>query len=326
MRRPPCGGFEHQQHDSEAVVSLRSGANRWKTRAGNAVTPGVLLLCAIVATPVTADDAEISKKLKERGIDVTLSKGIATAVEVKDGAKLTNEDFLEITRLTALKSLSLNLCLTDERVAQMTALADLEGLSTNGAQITDDGLKPLAKLKKLQSIAFFHPGKSFSGAGLAHLADLPKLENLTVAGSLAFNDEGMAAVAKLSELKVFRTWHAGSTNEGVKKLTALKNLKNLWLGQRLTFKQPSSPNDETISILTEIKSLESLQLDEARLSFTALQQLKQLPALKKLTLGGIAIRKDEVDRLKKEIPMVKLEWTEPNETYQKRIQSLFGDK
>jgi hypothetical protein len=287
---------------------------------------GVLLLCAIVATPTRADDTETSKKLKERGIDVTITKGIATAVEVKDGAKLKNEDFLEITRFTALKSLSLNMCLTDERLAQMTALTDLERLSTNGAQITDDGLKPLAKLKKLQTIAFFHPGKSFSGSGLAHLAELPKLENLTVAGSLAFNDEGMAAVAKLSELKVFRTWHAGSTNEGVKKLTALKNLKSLWLGQRLTYKPPASPNDETISILAELKSLESLQLDEARFSFTALQQLKQLPALKKLTLGGIAIPKDEVERLKKELPMVKIDWTEPNEAYQKRIQSLFGDE
>ena len=99
---------------------------------------------------------------------------------------------------------------------------------------------------------------------------MPNLERLTVAGSLAFNDDGMAAVAQLTGLKEFRTWHAGGTNEGVKKLSELKNLKSLYLGQRLTYKLPACPNDETIAILSKFKSLESLQLDEARLTFGAL--------------------------------------------------------
>ena len=73
-----------------------------------------------------------------------------------------------------------------------------------------------------------------------------------------------------------------------------------------------------------MKSLESLQLEEARLTFTALKQLKQLPGLKKLTLGGIDIPRDEVEHLKRELPQVKIEWTAPNEVYQKRIKALFG--
>ena len=184
----------------------------------------------------------------------------------------------------------------------------------------------MAKLKNLKNLKFFHPGKSFSGSGLVHLAEMPNLERLTVAGSLEFNDDGMAAVAKLTKLKEFRTWHAGPTNEGVKKLKELKNLKSLYLGQRLTYKLPACPTDDTIAILAEFKSLESLQLDEARLTFTALQQLKLLPALNKLTLGGIDISKDEVEHLRKDMPKVKVEWTEPNEVYQKRIRSLFGSR
>src|SRR5437899_2446717 len=81
--------------------------------------------------------------------------------------------------------------------------------------------------------------------------------------------------AKLAGLKEFRTWHAGGTDEGVKKLKELKNLKSLYLGQRLTYKLPACPTDETIGILVAMKSLESLQLDEARLTFVALKQLKQ---------------------------------------------------
>jgi hypothetical protein len=285
-----------------------------------------LAVLALIPGSVGADDAEIGKLLKAKGVEITKLKGVVTAVTVQDGPKLTDEDFRQITRLTHLKTLSLNRCLNDEGLSQLMPLEELENLQTNGAQITDDGIKPLARLKNLKNVSFFHPGKSFSGAGLVHLADLPNLERLTVAGSLAFNDDGMAAVAKLKGLKEFRTWHAGSTNEGIKKLKELKNLKSLHLGQRLTYKQPACPTDETIAVLAELASLESLQLDEARLSFTALRQLKQLPALKKLTLGGIDIAKEDVDRLKLELPQAKIEWTEPSEAYQKRIRALFGSK
>jgi hypothetical protein len=274
-----------------------------------------LVALALLSGLASADDAEIGKLLKAKGGQITESKGLVTAITIPDGSKLTDEEFRQLTRLAHLKTLSLSNGLNDDRLSQLTALSNLEYLQTNLAQITDDGVKPLAQLKDLKNLKFFHPGKAFSGAGLAHLAKMPNLERLTVAGSLAFNDDGMAAVAQLSGLKEFRTWHAGATNEGVKKLKELKNLQSLYLGQRLTYKPPACPTDETIAILTEFKSLESLQLDEARLTFGALQQLKQLPALKKLTLGGIDVAKEDVERLRRELPSVKIEWTEPNEVY-----------
>jgi hypothetical protein len=285
---------------------------------------GTLLLCAFGAGSLHGDDSAIGKHLKDKGVEVVESKGVVTALTVKDGSKLTDAEFQQIGRLSHLKTLNVSNGLNDERLAHLADLAELEYLQTNLAQVTDEGLKPLARLKRLRNLKFFHPGKSFSGAGLAHLAELPNLQSLTVAGSLAFNDEGMAAVAKLTRLQEFRTWHAGSTQEGVKKLTALTHLKSLTLGQRLTYKPPACPTDETIGILATMKSLESLQLDEARLTLPALQQLKQLPALKKLTLGGIDIPREDIDRLRKELPGVKIEWTAPNATYQKRIQALFG--
>jgi len=283
-----------------------------------------LFALAFFSGSVGADDAENGKLLKAKGVEVKESKGTITGLTVQDGSKLTDEDFRRITRLSHLKTLSLSNCLNDERLSQLTGLAKLEYLQTNLAQVTDDGIKPLAQLKNLKKLKFFHPGKSFSGAGLVHLTSLTNLESLTVAGSLAFNNDGMAAVAKLSGLKEFRTWHAGPTNEGVKNLKELKSLKSLYLGQRLTYKPPACPTDETIAILADFKSLESLQLDEARLTFTALQQLKQLPTLKKLTLGGIATPKEDIDRLRRELPQVKVEWTEPTEAHQRRIRALFG--
>ena len=223
-----------------------------------------LLVPALFSHAGGADDAEVGKFLKGKGGDVTESKGVITAVTFQDAAKLTDADFRQLTGLRHLKMLSLSNGLNDQRLAQLADLAELEYLQTNLAQITDDGVKPLARLKSLKNLKFFHPGKSFTGAGLVHLRSMPNLERLTVAGSLSFNDDGMAAVAQLTGLKEFRTWHAGPTNEGVKKLKELKNLKSLYLGQRLTYKQPACPTDETIGVLSEMKSLESLQLDEGR--------------------------------------------------------------
>jgi acetyl esterase/lipase len=281
-------------------------------------------LCATCASAADAEN-EIGKVLKDKGAKVTESKGVVTGLTISDGSKLTDEDFRQIGSLVHLKTLDLNNGLTDARLTQLTSLVELEYLQTNLAQVSDDGLKPLTRLKSLRNVKFFHPGKAFSGTGLAHLAELPNLERLTVAGSFAFNDEGMAAVAKLTRLQELRTWHTGVTQAGVKQLTTLKNLKSLYLGQRLAYQPPACPTDETLAFLAELKSLESLQLDEARLTFAALQQLKRLPALKKLILGGIDIPKADVERLKQELPGVKIEWTEPNETYQKRIRALFGN-
>jgi hypothetical protein len=287
---------------------------------------GTMAAFVVAALPLHADDAEIGRLLKEKGAAVTESKGSITRLSVKAGDKLADADFALIAKLSHLVSLDISGGLSDDRLAMLGGLSELEYLQTNLAQVTDDGLKPLAKLKALKNLKFFHPGKQFSGAGLAHLAELPNLHSLTVAGSLAFNDEGMAAVAKLPHLTEFRTWHAGMTDEGVKKLKAMKNLKSLYLGQRLTYKPPPCPADDTLAIVAEMKTLESLQLAEARLSLKALSQLRGLPALKTLTLEGVDLPRDDVEALRKELNNVKVTWSEPNETFLKRIKALFGEK
>lgn len=290
----------------------------------SAIVGVVVVFVGLSCVTARADDADVARPLKERGVVVTESKGVVSALNIADGKKLSDDDVRSMTRLGHLKMMSISDGLDNARLAQLATLPELEYLQTNLAQVTDDGIKPLAGLKSLRNLKFFHPGKAFTGAGLAQLAGLPQLERLTVAGSLTFDDSGMAAVATLPHLAEFRTWHAGATNAGVQKLRELKTLTSLTLGQRLTYKGDSCPNDETIPILADIKSLESLQLEEARLSLAALVQLRRLPALKKLKLAGIDLPKDDVERLRRELPAVQIEWSEPNETYRRRITALFG--
>jgi hypothetical protein len=253
------------------------------------------------------------------------TKGVVTSAEIGDCSAWTEEDFRRVGQLSHLKTLAVGAGLGDAALPLWSGLGELESLQTNLSKITDDGVKGLAALRGLKTLKFFHPCKEFSGAGLAALSEMPALERLTVAGSLAFNDDGMAAVAKLTRLKEFRTWHAGQTIEGVKKLKELPNLQQLTLGQRLAYKPPTTLSDETLAVLAELKSLESLQLEEARLTKDALVRLKQLPKLKKLILEGIDLAEADVAALRAELPQADLKWTAPSEVYLKRIRALFDD-
>jgi hypothetical protein len=270
------------------------------------------------------DDEAVVQALRDKGAKVVVAKGAVTSVDAADVSAWTEADFRRLTTLAGLKNLSVGKGLNDAMLAILAGIPELDTLQTNEAGITDDGVQALARMTKLKVLKFFHPGKGFTGSGLAKLGGMPNLGSLTVAGSVAFADEGMAAVGRLTNLKEFRTWHAGQTIEGVKHLRELHNLKSLTLGQRLSYDPPTSLSNETLAILSELKSLESLRLEEARLNFDALVQLKQLPALKTLQLEGIEMPAADVERLKKELPGAAVQWTKPNDAYLKRIQKLFG--
>ncbi len=283
-----------------------------------------LFVVQAVLPTVRAEDSNLVTNLKAKGAEVTEAQGEITGLSFKTQVNFSAADLKQIRQLAHLKTFACAAGFDDAAFAALTALPELESFSSNGMDASDDGVRVLGTCKKLRSVAFFHPGKKFNGTGFAALADLPDIERLTVAGSVEFADEGMAAVAKLKHLKEFRTWHSGVTAAGVKKLQALTEIKSLTIGQRLSSKPPTTLSDETITALAGCNSLESLALQEARLTLPALVQLKQLAHLKKLTLDGIEISESDVAKLKEQLPKTDVKWTAPNEAAKKRIEALFG--
>ena len=262
-------------------------------------------------------DASVTATLTNLGAQVTHTDGVVTKVFFKDCSKLGDAEFRLIGQLKELKSLTLyGQCkgLTDETLPHLSGLAKLEELSTDGIQVSDAGLAKLTGLTRLRSLSFFHPSfgmKGFDGSGFAALKSLPKLERLTIAGT-PFDDKGMAAVAEITQLRDFRTWHTYQTQAGNESLTKLPELNSLWLGQRLRRydggSNAASLDDSTFHVLTKLKTLESLTLDEARLSLAALQRLKELPRLKKLELRRIDIPAADVETLRAALPSVAIDW------------------
>lgn len=289
-------------------------------------------VCAAWPAPdVRADDVATATALRALGGQITESGGAVTKVSFRDCSKLGAAEFAAIGQLKALKSLTLyGSCkgLNDETLAHFAGLTALEDLGTDGIQVTDAGLKHLANLPNLRTASFFHiafPDKGFTGAGFAAFKSLPKLERLTVAGT-PFNDKGMAAVAELTQLKEFRTWHTYQTQAGNEHLLKLTGLRSLMLGQRLR-QYGGKPNalsidDTTLATLAKLKSLETLALDEVRLTHAGLARLKALPNLKKLTLQRADIPEADIAKLRADLPNVTIEWKPLTEDERKKLEGM----
>jgi hypothetical protein len=277
--------------------------------------PLAVIILLLFAGLARADDEAIAKRLEELGGQVTRAGGVVTQVAFKDCSKLGRAEFEQIGKLSKLKRLTLyGKCngLTDETLPLLAGLVELEDLGTDGIMVSDAGLKPLGELKSLKSAAFFHisfGGPKFTGAGFAHLAELPNLRRLTVAGS-PFNDEGLAALARLPALEEFRTWHTYQTPAGNDVIGKLDNLKTLHLGQRLRRYDASSNahsvSDATIGQLAGMKSLETLTLDEARLTFAGLARATELPSLKRLILQRCEIIEGDLAKLRAAAPKLEI--------------------
>ena len=279
-----------------------------------------LLPAAHAEEPSPVDPAKIN------GAEVVEVKKEVVGLNLKDATVPTEEDYRKIRQLDHLKTLSFGRGLDDARLKLLAGMPQIESFTTNGAHITDDGIRTMATFPALHNLTFFHPGKDFHGVGLAALADLPNLESFSVGGSTAFADPGLAAVAQLTHLREIRVWHTGATIEGVKALGALKGLRSLVLGQRLSAKPPVTLNDDTVAVLADFPALESLTLQEARLSLPALGKLKGLSKLKRLTLDGIDLSEADLAALRQQLPGVEIKWTAPSEPGLRRIGELFGPR
>jgi hypothetical protein len=268
----------------------------------------LLLLLALATCCPGADAAALTAK----GWKVTEKGGAITGLGVP-GKDLTAEDFKAIAAIATLTQLGLDGdAVNDDNLKLLSGLNGLQSLSCNGCSFGDEGFRVLAKFTKLKNLALFHHARSnpaFTGAGLAHLAELPEFDSLTLAGANV-GDPALAAIAKLPHLTGLRLWHNTETADGLKALSGMSTLKKLTLGQRLAGRpaKPASLSDASLPELAKIAGLEELSLQEARLGGAALLALKGLPKLKKLTVSQVDTPAADIEQLRAALPNVMIDW------------------
>ncbi|HVE42811.1 MAG TPA: hypothetical protein VNM14_23220 [Planctomycetota bacterium] len=287
------------------------------------------IVIAVVLALALADDAELVRPLEAKGAKVKKApNGSVTEISVGGIKGITLEDYKTVGQCKNLLVLNLSaeeLRFNDEAAAQLTGLERLERFFSNGAQLSDDGFKSLASWKSLKQIGFDHWFRTKKdqpiGAGLAHLAALPNLETVRLGGCMIGIEamEALATIKTLKKLDVFHTFYVN--DDALLPLQKLPALRIFIAGSQF---QPRI-SDAALKNLSGVKSLEEISLTETWLTYEGgFKHLAALPNLKKLSLPKVVASEEDIQRLKKELPNLVVEWTLPDEATVEKTKATFN--
>jgi 5-hydroxyisourate hydrolase-like protein (transthyretin family) len=179
---------------------------------------------------------------------------------------------------------------TDEALRAVSAFPRLKRLILQGGQATDDGLLRLTKLSHLEAL-FVADAVKATDAGVRHLAGLTKLKMIQVSNG-QLSDDSLAVFGQMPGLKMLSLQGNSFSDEGLKHLADLKQLRNLSVGMS---RKPIT--DAGVSHLSDLTALESLDLQGARLTDKGVAALKNLKEMRSLDLNGPAITDESVEYL-----------------------------
>jgi Leucine-rich repeat (LRR) protein len=213
----------------------------------------------------------------------------------KDGAATVDDDGLDaIAKLTSLKALALDhLWVSEEGLAKLKGLERLEELYLAQTVVGDEALALFTQFPRLRKLRISQT--QITSKGLSHLSKLDQLEDLDLSENGQLDDEGMAPLAGLKQLKRLNLWRVPITDAGVAHLKGLTNLQ--WLNLDNT-----QLSDAGLEYLREMKQLTFLHLGSTAVTDAGLEDLESLTALKDLKITRTAVTVDGVTKLKKKLP------------------------
>ena len=149
------------------------------------------------------------------------------------GTQVSDAGLVHLKGLNALEELDLsgNLIqrgeVTGAGVEHLAGLTHLKRLSLYNTSVNDEGLRPLRELVDLESLNL---GDTWiTSEGLAALQPLAKLKELHVGYCEGLNDAALEQIAALPQLEVLDLSFDSITNNAIRHLIAMKNLRRVVL-------------------------------------------------------------------------------------------------
>lgn len=139
------------------------------------------------------------------------------------------------------------------------------GLKLEHQVLTPEDAELLGTLRELRGLSLY--ATRFRAAGFANLGKLTRLEELDLMDALGVNDESLAALAPLVELKDLALEGAGDLDEGEDDLLDEKR-------QRLT--------DAAVPHVVKLRNVRELTIDGHNLTRAGVEGLVAMPKLEKL--------------------------------------------
>ena len=165
----------------------------------------------------------------------------------------------------------------DAGLAQLIGL-ELQSLSLDSTQVTDEGLSHVAKIQSLEGVSLSNT--QVTDAGLAGLQQIPRLKGLGL-DSTQVTDEGLSHLTQFKRLEGLSLCNTPITDGGLARLQQMPCLRNLTLGgPRIS--------DATVALVGQLRGLRYLSLRDTRITDAAIKHLKTLP-LNFLLLDSIQV-------------------------------------
>ncbi len=185
------------------------------------------------------------------------------------------------------------------------------GLYLANTGVTDDGLRSLAGLSHIETLAIGNldprqrppgidlPPNAVTDTGLVHLKGLKSLRNLTL-GGLPITDAGLEALNDLPNLGGLYLYGTQVRGPGLSRLKSLPALAVLYL-------DGSAVTDEGLAALKGATNLQALSLVGVPISGPGLSHLKALPKLNWLDVKECKLNFEDIDAFQVACPSVKLD-------------------
>ncbi|MDO5565116.1 MAG: hypothetical protein Q4G59_00570 [Planctomycetia bacterium] len=196
-----------------------------------------------------------------------------------DGIDIGDEHLPSLKSLSSLHSLELGYSerITDLGLDALAELPQLKLLSLSDIKLKGDGFTRLTQIKSI-AIGWY---SSNTDRLLTHLVPLTQLENVHI-GCSDFSDAGLATLAQLPRLQklVIQIGFSSITDKGV---TALKSATSL---RMLILSSCPKVTDRGIASLSELVNLESLKLGCEKLTDASMKSISQLVRLEYLDISS----------------------------------------
>ena len=188
---------------------------------------------------------------------------LVTVVNMMPSRETSAAAFQHVRQFSQLKKLFLNAAqatkITDEGFGHLRKITKLKYLHCSYSGITDNALAQLSALKYLTALDL--PGSRLTDAGLRHVREMTGLKVLNVGGGPVggITDSGLKNLRGLTQLESLNLGNTSVTDTGMEHLENLDNLKVLWLSNtRVTEIGASTLKDANPDV--EIKGLPELGL------------------------------------------------------------------
>ena len=260
------------------------------------------------------------RNLTDTGLGYMTGFTNLTHLDLSYCSNIRDAGFAKLAPLTKLKSLNLSYCrnLTDKSIDQIIKFKDLESLDLGYCRnISSKGWKKLATLKKLRNLTIDYT--YIDDAGLAAIAEISTLKNLSMRSCSRVSHNGLASLAKgKAKIESLNLAYVQAVREKLSEvlptIKTLKSINLMYLQQtpaqlaalaklsKLTSLDLSyiKVDDKAMAELAKFKTLEELIFYDAQFTDKGLAELKSLTSLKTLGLNrcrritdaGLAIIKD----------------------------------